>query len=490
MVTLDVHIVMKKTANYSCACALKYKCWWQKFGFKYEIVIITFICCVMFYFPLILQGNFINFGSVIMNVKDYLRVPIILLFLALFCFLISQNFISRIKSVDYTNYSEQENMDTEMLISKEEAINDFYYLCNTLESNYTYIKTAERLYNFEYKKIKAEFIELLNNKPEHINVKKFYYYVRDNYISYFRGSGHLSVLNAGEYFNLINIYNHQLKNDNSIHSKYLINVLNDSKPNLTYNYFNKLPNDVSISNKNQTSTLEFKYIDDNIAYIKIPSFSVELIDNDKEKLLSFYESLTEFEFLILDIRGNKGGNDYYWKENIVSPLIDESLICTQTFFARDTDLSRSYLQGFTLNKINDEDLHKYAKINNDDITDSDLITSGQVIVEPKYPNINKKLKIYLLVDEKVYSSAESFTMFCKQTDFATIVGTNTDGDGGGIDPILFTLPNSGLIVRFSILYKINSDGSCNEEFGTTPDYIYNDNNLLLDWVIDNITYLQ
>ncbi len=80
-------------------------------------------------------------------------------------------------------------------------------------------------------------------------------------------------------------------------------------------------------------------------------------------------------------------------------------------------------------------------------------------------------KIWLLVDEYVYSSSEAFTVFCKDTGFATIVGSPTGGDGIGIDPVFLVLPNSGLIVRYSALFGLNPDGSSNEEFGTTPDLL-------------------
>lgn len=78
--------------------------------------------------------------------------------------------------------------------------------------------------------------------------------------------------------------------------------------------------------------------------------------------------------------------------------------------------------------------------------------------------------IYLLVDNSVYSSSESFSIFCKDTGFATLIGETTSGDGGGIDPVLFYLKNSGLIVRMSSDMYITSDGTCNEEFKTIPDY--------------------
>lgn len=73
------------------------------------------------------------------------------------------------------------------------------------------------------------------------------------------------------------------------------------------------------------------------------------------------------------------------------------------------------------------------------------------------------------IDEKVYSSAETFAMFCKDTGFATLVGTITGGNGGELDPLYLALPHSGFIFRFNVLYTLNSDGTCNAETGTKPD---------------------
>ena len=80
-------------------------------------------------------------------------------------------------------------------------------------------------------------------------------------------------------------------------------------------------------------------------------------------------------------------------------------------------------------------------------------------------------RIWVLVDESVYSASESFAMFCQQTGFATLVGRQTGGDGIGIDPVYLQLPNSGILVQYTPLFGLNPDGSSNEEVGTTPDLV-------------------
>ena len=77
-----------------------------------------------------------------------------------------------------------------------------------------------------------------------------------------------------------------------------------------------------------------------------------------------------------------------------------------------------------------------------------------------------------LVGEQVYSASESFAVFCKETGFATLVGSQTGGDGiGALDPIFLQLPNSGLLVQFTMMFGLNADGSSSEEAGTTPDLL-------------------
>ena len=60
-------------------------------------------------------------------------------------------------------------------------------------------------------------------------------------------------------------------------------------------------------------------------------------------------------------------------------------------------------------------------------------------------------------------------MFCKETGFATLVGSRTGGSGAGSFPLWFALPNSGLLISYEAYYAFNDDGTCNQVVGTKPD---------------------
>lgn len=82
--------------------------------------------------------------------------------------------------------------------------------------------------------------------------------------------------------------------------------------------------------------------------------------------------------------------------------------------------------------------------------------------------IGFKGKIFLIIDENVFSAADEFAMFCKQSGFATLVGCSTNGSGGN-DTIFARLPNSGLMMRFETEMLLNEDGTSHYETGTVPD---------------------
>ncbi len=88
-----------------------------------------------------------------------------------------------------------------------------------------------------------------------------------------------------------------------------------------------------------------------------------------------------------------------------------------------------------------------------------------------YHSINFKGDIYLLIDKYVFSSAEKFASFCKDTGFATLIGEPTGGDRVFETIPAMVLPNSGMAVRFSYEMGINQNGTINMETKTIPDIV-------------------
>lgn len=217
----------------------------------------------------------------------------------------------------------------------------------------------------------------------------------------------------------------------------------------------------------------FKNEEDGIAYLKLPSFSTFYVDKDAPGIRTFLEEIKDYKSLIIDIRGNGGGSTQYWEKNIVAPLTDKELTAKCYVLFRDS----SYLKPFLKHKM----LYHYLKLKDlnslsiGDYSPEYYFSDGRgrykEIVYTVGPNnpVGFKGRIFLLVDDAVYSSSESFAMFAKTTGWATLVGTDTGGDGIGFDPIPLVLPNSGLVIRFPGEMGLNPDGAVNEEVSTKPD---------------------
>ena len=220
----------------------------------------------------------------------------------------------------------------------------------------------------------------------------------------------------------------------------------------------------------QQENIAVRFISDNkIAYIKIDSFKWKFVKSDYNKLMIFWRVIREYPYLIIDIRGNRGGSDSYWRSSIVKKINNQGLEYKLYIAYRGGDYSLPFIKAkmgeYPLREI--EDLH--SKPNYPSELKRDFKYYSELIRTINPGPIRFKGKIYLLVDSAVYSAAESFCVFAKATNWATIVGERTGGDGIGINPILAVLPNSGLVVRFPVSFGVNPDGSANEEYHTVPD---------------------
>ena len=213
-----------------------------------------------------------------------------------------------------------------------------------------------------------------------------------------------------------------------------------------------------------------KIVPDKVAYLKIRLMDPKRIEEDGKEIKKFYNKIKDYDKLIIDIRGNGGGSDYYWIENIIKPLTFKPLSVNYYMFERGGEYNKKIYDSMGsefrgISSISPEILNKMPQEVKTEFKNYEISTA---VIKP-YNSINFKGKIYLLVDKAVYSSSDGFASFAKASKFATLIGERTGGDGIGPDPIIFSLPNSGAIVRYSSLLCLNPDYTINEEVQTAPD---------------------
>lgn len=361
-------------------------------------------------------------------------------------------------------YSKKTSKDKIKPLTMEEKLEDFEYLYNFIAENYPFLKVNERIngvnwlgekdkfksaiekttadYMFEYEI--SNIIRQLNNNHTHILMKDMFPYFYSTY-------------SDPEYED---------------HFKPWIDVLRDKEVLKRYGLDEKQLGEQKEQQSHQSNLPYCKtdiIVPDEVAYLKIHQMNSERIEKDGIIIRDFFGKIKDYEKLIIDIRGNGGGHDLYWMKNVIEPLTNEDLSVENYLFLRD-DYAKYFYEHREIIFSPVSELDKSA-------LDS---LPEEIKMDYKYYNLSPRTiksidpvgfngKIYLLVDKYVYSSAESFAAFCKDSGFATLVGSITGGDGIGLDPLLFYLPNSKKVIRFSGMLVLNGDGTINEEVHTIPD---------------------
>ncbi|MCC0645253.1 peptidase S41 [Clostridioides sp. ZZV14-6150] len=358
-------------------------------------------------------------------------------------------------------------------LSEKEKVDDFKYVYNVIKTGYPYLDVNKRLNNIDWLENEDKYIKRIKNTESD-----------EEFIE--EMSSILPELN-NKHTELIDNKNRYELFKKSYSNNNWYDFLNDKKVVDRYDSINtkiKMPNDIFVKKELILEDI----IKGKVGYMYLPAMSPQngSIDKDLKMIGDYINNLEKHKVLIIDIRGNSGGSDRYWK-GIVSKLIKNDI----------------KIEGYRLYRNNNKIVKKYTNARNIKLEPIENLPVGVKKNAPEETlknfsdfektsytiNTNNDLKfqgnIYLLIDEKVYSSSESFSMFCKETKLATLVGETTGGDGGGIDPVLFELKNSGLIVRMSSCMYLNKDGICDEEFKTIPEFKVKDCKRTINFKDDN-----
>ncbi|WP_042274344.1 S41 family peptidase [[Clostridium] dakarense] len=343
-------------------------------------------------------------------------------------------------------------------LSKREKVEDFKYVYNAIKNGYPYLDVNKRRNNIDWLGNKDKYLKRIKNTK---NDEEFIEEMSS--ILSELGNRHTELIDNKKRYEL---FKKSYSNNN------WYDFLDDKKVVDRYDSINpkiKISKDIFLKKE---LILE-DVIKDKVGYMYLPSMASRngSTDKDLEMIGDYINTLGKHKALIIDIRGNLGGSDRYW-QGIVSKLIKNDI----------------KINGYRVYRNNSEIVKKYTDVRNLKLEPIENLPMDVAKNAPEetlkkfsdFENTSYTIKanndfkfegnIYLLIDEKIYSSSEAFSMFCKETKFATLIGETTGGDGGGLDPVLFKLKNSGLIVRMASGMYLDKDGICDEEFKTTPDF--------------------
>ena len=345
-------------------------------------------------------------------------------------------------------------------------LDDYHQFWDILEKDYPYLPYLETRYpNLQ------EIRDNYEKKAAEINNLNDFYDLLQRLCREFDYFAHLCILSPDLYQMYYNIFINGSTNYLGMNT--FREVLTDS--NLASIY--QVPQNDYVEQQNETlPAVEVKYYEDcDALWLLIHSFDHSLLERDRTVLADTLKQYPNTKHIIFDIQNNEGGDDYYWMTNLVLPLGgDINAWIDPPLFYRNTPRIEPFFRD--AHSVPVSELNEVPKWVSDLKLDRCIVEEAYdrtlfLPFEPEPATAGQDAKRWLLINGNVYSSAEKFTIFCKSTGWATLVGQKTCGDGIGTSPIIIKLDHSGLIVRFcAIVAENNTTGQPSAYGGTEPDY--------------------
>jgi hypothetical protein len=212
------------------------------------------------------------------------------------------------------------------------------------------------------------------------------------------------------------------------------------------------------------------------------------------RMIEIYDEIEDFEHLIIDIRGNRGGAGLF-QSLILWPNINvaSQLEAPAGYFFMAGEYNLRFLRllgGFNNPMIRSEavaldELGYFPYLNEDDkqlfdyalsvtMTPMRLPLLRPALMSPP-PGRGSRVepfggKIWLLIDGYGFSAADDAAFLSRYSGFITVVGEQSGGVIGGTEAVWVSLPNSGIILSYDAVYLTDQYGRCRNEHPVKPHY--------------------
>lgn len=211
--------------------------------------------------------------------------------------------------------------------------------------------------------------------------------------------------------------------------------------------------DTAVSDAPKTYTI---YKDPEGKFVYVNSTSCTSDEGDRlaeDMTLALNE--TGAETVIFDVRSNGGGVTGFCNRQVLPALFSHDLEYPTDSYGIKNDFTRCFYNDLYYRIY----FERPIKVEGDNyFVHEDFNVEGKAA---------KNYKIYLLTSYSTFSSADLMTCLCKAYDNATVVGTNTGGEGICGTPFHCYLPNSHFMFNYTSTANVNVPE--NNFMGTSPD---------------------
>ena len=395
--------------------------------------------------------------------------------------------------------------------SREALLYDYDYMWEMLEANFSAlrgIQIADYGPQIDWRRVRDAGRIRIETAPNDYFSPSCVKTLLDRTLGEFQYIGHLGVFQQGTYDFIMQLY-HDLEDDTLSVPQVFASILSNPQSSVFYENPGNLNNGtidqfVEMTDEEIHMNLLYPAIsnwqEDNIAYLRIATFSFPTYRANQLAIELLNEILSknkDVDHLIIDVRGNGGGSISVWLEGIVFPLRSESTYVNRVGAVLDGDhnrflweekLSADWYEFFPIADGHWQNYFPY--INPLYVENMDYIVSfrSEWVDSSPYERAAFEGDIWLLIDGWGFSATDGFVNFAKYNEFATLVGTRTNGSGGSVfgTQFIFTLPRTGVAIQYEIDMTFNIDGTINQIIGTQPHIEIAEGEDALDFVLETI----
>lgn len=208
--------------------------------------------------------------------------------------------------------------------------------------------------------------------------------------------------------------------------------------NDTVSYIRKHQRDVYYTSQKQEQLHYFEQ--QGILYIGLPMMDMSYAESLIQKINKLVESEKTFSKVIIDIRGNPGGNDMTWRALVTHLFKKKFNLAIVPKFKYESSV-----------------VERYGKQNSNVIAEAIPLLDKKkywtkefdiMELEINPSSIDFKGQAYILQDAYIYSSAGNFSNFALSNNEFISVGDTTDLVGGAqVEPLFYRLKNSEFVFR-------------------------------------------
>ncbi len=229
----------------------------------------------------------------------------------------------------------------------------------------------------------------------------------------------------------------------------------------------------------QTEYREYEYtpIDGSTSKLTFRDFAIK----DTVRYFRFLDSafyqlkVHSIHNLIIDARGNEGGNDYSLE--VVKYLYDKPFKASSTTYYKKSKFAEDFFLLFLYPEDRDNPVMRKLVVSSCFGSCEAEHNYGQCyeyddkFYSPKPDSIRFKGNLFVLSDNKTNSAAVDFVVCIKDYDIGRIIGNETNqSPSNDANGCYFVLPHSNVMAMGATNYAIRPNGDPSTTRGVVPDY--------------------